>query len=194
MGNAIKAPFTKDIDGGQRFHRFRYHIARGFISPGDKVLDLCCGTGYGTALMAESRASFVTGFDIEESNITSAIEEYYRNGVQFVCTDLETHSLPEADVAVCFEGLEHLKDPNAFIQKLKKKVRKYICFSVPTGQTMEWDEERGFSHEVGDHTHLSVFKNGQEILDMFLDENWKLFYQLQEGVTYIAVVYNEQML
>ncbi|MGE8411563.1 MAG: methyltransferase domain-containing protein [Pseudomonas sp.] len=51
--------------GGQsEAYGFRYYWASGYIKPGDRVLDVFCGSGYGSHLLASlTRAAKVTGVD-----------------------------------------------------------------------------------------------------------------------------------
>jgi len=50
--------------------RQRYEFAAG-LSAGRRVLDLCCGTGYGSAILA-ARAHAVTGIDNDSAAIEAA--------------------------------------------------------------------------------------------------------------------------
>jgi len=193
MGYAIPAPLAKDMDALQKFHRARYHFGRGFITPKDRVLDLGCGTGYGTEILSQV-AKFVTGVDFDQNNINGCIKEFKRKNNRFICADLEKRKIPQCDVAISFENLEHLYKPKEFIARLKEKVKKFIVFSVPLCQTLVWDEERQEYHEKGDHTHKTVFANKEEVLSYFLDDTWKLLWTIQDGVTFMAVLYNENSL
>lgn len=181
------AELERDMDGRIRFHRFRYHLARGFVSPSDKVLDLGCGTGYGTGILS-GIAKKVIGVDFEQANINCAIEKHKKPNNEFVLADLEKWTVPPCDVAVQFENLEHLYKPKKFISSLKKQVRKFIIASVPLGQQIVMVD--GDPQEVGDKTHHSAFATPEEFNALFVDKNWKEFYSFREGVTFIAIFYN----
>lgn len=191
MGYAIKAELEKEMDGNARFHRWRYHMAAGFIDKEDNVLDLGSGTGYGTDILS-GHAKYVTGIDMYEADVKSSISNHAKPNNCFIHADLETYDLPECNVAVMFEVLEHLKEPGKFAEKLKSKAGKYIIMSVPLFQELVWDEDRKFFHEKGDHTHLSVFPNRESFVDLFVDEKWKIFFEIQMGVTCIAIFYNKE--
>jgi SAM-dependent methyltransferase len=79
------------------------------ICRGRRVADLGCGDGYGTAMLAWVSPS-VVGVDISAEAVEAARLKY--PGVGYVVGDLrEPDSVPGAEVAVCFEVLEHV--PNA---------------------------------------------------------------------------------
>lgn len=186
MGNAIKAEVEDLQDGRVRFHRFRYHLGRGFITSKDTVLDLGCGTGYGTGILSEV-AKFVTGIDMDKDNILSAVNDHKRENNEFLCMDLESCNLPKCDVACEFENLEHLYNPDKFIKRLKKKVKKYIIVSVPIGQELI----EGKKEVVGDATHHSIFSLPEDLHKLFVDKNWEYYYSIQSGICYMSVFYNK---
>jgi len=174
------------MDGRTKLHRFRYHLGRGFITPEDRVLELGCGTGYGTEILSEV-ARFVTGYDMEKANIHTCNLKHKRKNNKFILTNLETAKLKDADVATSFEVIEHLYEPDVFVQKIKSKIKKFIVVSVPIGETMLMDKQ-----EVkGDSTHHSVFPTSVHLDEMFIDEQWNRLYGFRTGVTYVAVYYNK---
>lgn len=168
----------------------RYHFARGFLDPLDKVLDLGCGTGYGSDMLSEVTLD-VFGFDMEKDNIEYARKHHPGCCVTYAVANLEQMEIPKADVAVSFEVIEHLYKPQDFINKLKENIKRFIIVSVPTGQELVWMKDAHEFQEKGDSTHKSVFVSGQEFKNLFLDDNWKEFYSWQDGVTFIAVFYNK---
>jgi protein-L-isoaspartate O-methyltransferase len=186
MGYALMCDFSPDMDGRTRFHRFRYHLAAGFVTPTDIVADYGCGTGYGSDILSR-RFLQVLSYDKEEANINCAKDKYQRSNIIYRQADLEIMKIPYVDVAVAFESLEHLYKPKEFIDKLKAKTRKYIIASVPLNQSLV--VVNGDVQEVGDSTHHYAFTR-QSFMDMFIDENWKEFWSFQDGVTLISVLYN----
>lgn len=88
-------------------HTSRYAYALGLVG-GAHVLDLGCGTGYGSEMLSWSAAS-VRGFDLWQP---TAEERPQWPGVAELSYghDLCKHPLPPADLAVMFEVIEHLPD------------------------------------------------------------------------------------
>ena len=93
----------------------RYAFAAHWV-PGQRVVDICCSLGYGTNLLAAAGARQIYGVDISSPVIEEARKKYGSQSIQFLCADASV-SLPvsEVDVAVCFEGLEHILKPEAFL-------------------------------------------------------------------------------
>ncbi len=94
-------------------HRHRYELAARLCA-GKRVLDLCCGAGYGTVILA-GHAREVVGVDndaaaVETARLTTIGRE--APNVSFELADalavLGNDDGWGYDVVVCFEGIEHL--------------------------------------------------------------------------------------
>ena len=105
--------------GDERFsldiarHRAAYEIAR--IRAGDgRVIDVGCGSGYGTAMLAESGGR-VFGIDRVLPD-----RDQRGCGVRFVVGDLRALPLQPGhfDLVVSFQVIEHLHDPTFYIDAL----------------------------------------------------------------------------
>ena len=109
-------------------HEARYHLAAGYIKPGDVVVDAGCGTGYGAEIIGP--CAYV-GVDRDLSLI-----EVDRSGRDFLAADLNSWQ-PDfpVDVAIVFETLEHLADPRALVA-WTYNVRRLLFLSVPIRPTL----------------------------------------------------------
>lgn len=111
-------------------HALAYALALKYVQ-NKKVLDICCGTGYGTKLLAEA-AAHVIGIDYSETAIDYALRSKPDN-CEFLLKDADK-DLPlksfEPDIVTCMQGLEHLDDPKGLIEKYKDKV---WVFALPNG-------------------------------------------------------------
>ena len=173
------------MDGSTRFHRFRYHIGRGFVKAGDRVLDIGSGKGYGAEMMSDV-ASTVTGIELEQDEVDLANKVRGKFNLKFIQGNIETMELPECDVCTAFEIIEHLYNPKEVVDKLKAVTKTFIVYSVPIGGRFV-DSTRDVE---GDPTHHSIFLRGDDIMDLFVDSTWKEFVRYQSGEAFIGVVYN----
>jgi SAM-dependent methyltransferase len=101
-------------------HLARYEFASAFAS-GRWVLDIACGTGYGTRMLREAGAVSVSGVDISADAIAYALEHYGGPGVHFIQADLCHYGVEHAaDLICCFETIEHIQNPTAALQSLRR--------------------------------------------------------------------------
>jgi len=132
-------------------HLSRYFFARGFASS-RRVLDLGCGTGYGTAILAEA-AKNVIAVDISREAITYAMENYRRQGLDFLvadCIQLPIRSATQ-DLVVCFEVVEHLSEQHRLLDEISRVLKPDGLLLMSTPNRRYYTEER---QEINPyHTH-----------------------------------------
>lgn len=105
-----------DAPGGEmEQHVARYAWAFRFCE-GKRVLDVGCGAGYGSFLLSWV-ADRVDGVDRDPVAIEVA-QRSYPNGPVYSVVDGTDGSLPTADIATCFEVLEHVDEPDALCRQL----------------------------------------------------------------------------
>ena len=101
-----------------KLHLERYKFACEHLAPG-MVLDIACGTGYGTWLMAMYSRDFCVGVDISPEAINYASERYAHENIVFICEDILKYSNDELFMnIVSLETIEHVKDPEEVIMHL----------------------------------------------------------------------------
>lgn len=103
-------------------HRFTYEQLRTLVS-GQMVLDVGCGTGYGSQILA-SAAAHVLAIDRDEEAITYCREHYAADNLEFAVADAATLDLPDRyDAVVCLQVIEHLNDVEALLAGLQRVTR-----------------------------------------------------------------------
>jgi 2-polyprenyl-3-methyl-5-hydroxy-6-metoxy-1,4-benzoquinol methylase len=86
---------------------------------GLKVVDMACGEGYGTEVLAR-RAREVTGVDANPEALEHARLKYTRPGVRFVRNMIELHAEP-CDAVVFLQTIEHVPDPEGALRRFKER-------------------------------------------------------------------------
>ena len=104
--------------GGYRDHLARYLFAGHYVA-GRSVVDLCCGNGYGSHLLQAAGAVRVRGVDIAQDAVDAAREHYPGPEFEVGAVD-EPMDLSGFDVAVCFEGIEHVQDPDRLMANMRQ--------------------------------------------------------------------------
>ncbi len=101
-------------------HMHRYAYISEYVQ-GKWVLDLACGEGYGSALLARTARS-VVGIDINIEAIRHARIKYKRDNLEFVVGTIV--SMPvynrSFDVIVCFEAIEHILEQEELLSEAKR--------------------------------------------------------------------------
>lgn len=112
-------------------HIHRYEFAASLF-PGLRVLDLACGSGYGSRILADSATS-VHGIDNDLPTIRDATDTIGSTAITFEAVDvvsfLDGDLSDRLDAIVCFEGLEHLDDLEGAVRKLRKQADRVCSWS-----------------------------------------------------------------
>jgi SAM-dependent methyltransferase len=85
-----------------------------------KVVDLACGEGYGTAVLGRV-ASEAVGVDANPEAFEHARLRYTDPRTRFVRTLVETFDEP-CDVLVFLQTIEHVQDPDAILENFKRLI------------------------------------------------------------------------
>src|SRR5262245_24915343 len=100
------------------------------LAPGQRVLDVACGTGLIALPVAEAIGprGFVVGVDISEQMVDAARERAIERelaNVSFARMDAENLALPDAgfDVVLCALGLMFMPDPEQAIGEMRRVLR-----------------------------------------------------------------------
>jgi ubiquinone/menaquinone biosynthesis C-methylase UbiE len=140
-----------------RRHIERYAIVRQYAY--GTTVDCACGVGYGTHLVAKNAdVTKMIGVDADAGAIAHAQREFGGPKIEFVHGDLASLTIPDVDVLISLETIEHLQDPrvlNAFAQRCGVQE---IIVSFPAKKTTHYNP-----HHFWD---LTV----QDVVETFADE------------------------
>lgn len=126
----------------------------------ENVLDIVCGTGYGSFLLSKQIKN-VVGID---KNIEEVAPQYKKDNIKFIKEDIDKVDLTSTYQAIiCFETLEHVNNPNRLLKQISKSLtsKGFFLLSVPNAKYEKLDEN-GNNLDI---YHKTIFK-----LDNLLDQ------------------------
>jgi len=178
------------------YHLVRYKFVKGFLKPTDDVLDIACGTGYGTRMLSDF-CNTATGVDINGDTIDYAIQNYGGDNRKYLQGSILDYE-GQYDIIASFETLEHIGEEEGIIaiENLKKclKPNGILIISTPKKLPLEERSEgrakyHEYEYSYEDFTSLLnksferpiIFSQTDEIISI---GNYKAVW------TYIGVCYN----
>ena len=149
--------FVPGIEGEIVYeHVHRYAFARRYVA-GRRVLDVACGEGYGSAILAGGAAS-VVGVDIDAAAVAHANAAYaghrnlaFREG-SATALPIEAASV---DVVVSFETIEHLAsdDQPRMLAEFARVLVDDGILVLSAPNRPEYSESRGYVNPFHRHEH-----------------------------------------
>lgn len=114
-------------------HSARYEFTRKFVA-GKKVLDVACGTGYGSKILHNCGASEVYGGDISKEAIIYAQKKFSNSFINFHVVDVSRLPFPENsfDCVISFETIEHITKYKEVIKDFHRILKKNGLLIIST--------------------------------------------------------------
>lgn len=125
-------------------HLARYAVSQAFVK-GKRVLDVGCGTGYGSAYLVTCGAASVVGIDLSMESVEYARANFQFANLSFGVSDAT--KLPfegeQFDVCVSFEVIEHIADDVAFLEQIRRVLNSsgLLFISTPNKQKSSPDTD-----------------------------------------------------
>ena len=115
-------------------HSARYNFATKFVK-NKKILDIACGTGYGSKILGDSGAKEVFGGDISHESINYATKNYSKKSIFFDIMDAKNLKFPDGyfDCIISFETIEHIPSYLEVLKEFKRVLKKdgMLIISTP---------------------------------------------------------------
>lgn len=165
-------------------HTERYRFAGKQVKQ-KTVVELGCGTGYGSTILAQAGAKKVIALDISAEAIAYAKKHFADKRIDYVISRAEKTGLEDnfADIVVSFETIEHLKEPAQFVAEALRILKPggSLILSTPNRET-----------SFGDNPyHLQEFTVGE--LDSLLSAFTTKKFFGQRRVTYKLVMFYKKI-
>lgn len=130
------------LAGIRKDHVARYEWAAKLLLAKSRVIDYACGVGYGTRILADAGHK-ARGYDQDAEALAYADQHYAAPGAQFIVGNGNAPGpLPESDVAICFETVEHLEDPRPLLKALRRAAPVLLA-SVPNEDVFPYSPAPG---------------------------------------------------
>lgn len=148
-----------------------------------RALDLGCGTGYGTAQLADTAAAAV-GIDVAPEAIAYALSNY--SAARFLQCSAAAVPFPAAsfDVVTAFEVIEHLPDWRALLVEARRVLRANGILIVSTPNRRYYAETRAAAGPNPFHTHEFEYGEFRGALTEFFPHVQILFQDRVEAFAF----------
>jgi ubiquinone/menaquinone biosynthesis C-methylase UbiE len=148
-------------------HKNRYQFACDQLraEKPQRILDLACGIGYGTLMLANATGANAIGVDIDEGAIQYANQYYCSDNTQFIQQDARKLTLDDAiaDAIVSFETIEHVDFDVQLLCKFHTLLKPggWLICSTPNEDVMPFSKKQ-FSFHVRHYRVSEITKMIEE--------------------------------
>ena len=176
---------TSVINENTLEHLHRYALSCE-LAAGKHVLDIACGEGYGTNLMAEKALSIV-GIDIYKRAIADAKLKYLKSNILFKVGDIT--NIPEKDLSfdliVCFETIEHIDNYEKALMELKRVLKHNGILLISTPNKKTYSDNPNYINPY----HKNEFYKDQ--FETLILKYFKNIYFLEQSTSFNSIIYNK---
>jgi len=164
-------------------HLHRYAFANE-VAAGKDVLDIACGEGYGSSLLA-SRARSVIGVDPSAESVLHAKAKYPRSNLHFCMGDCRRIPLRDqsVDLVVSFETLEHISEHEEFLRDIRRVLRPGGVLMISSPDKQNYSDKPGYANPF--HPKELYRKQFEALLQTFFAHT-HLFLQRVALGSYLA--------
>jgi SAM-dependent methyltransferase len=131
-------------------HLERYALVRQFVY--GKVLDIACGVGYGSYLLAKNPdVKKIVGVDVDRETVAWETNNFRSGKIDFLCDTVENFS-GEFDFLVSLETIEHLETPGSLYDLVLRCGINEVVISFPHKKSTHYNQ-----FHLWDITPVDVF-------------------------------------
>lgn len=165
-------------------HLHRYALALEYVK-GKRVLDIACGEGYGTNLLAD-HAFFVTGVDIDDNTILEARRKYTKKNIEFFKGDAAIIPLDDesVDVVVSFETIEHHDKHNEMLSEIKRVLKPEGVLIMSSPDKRYYSDETGHNNPF--HIKELYYKEFKGLIETYFSQSQFIFQTMFCGSIFFS--------
>ena len=155
---------------------YQEHIARYLfasqICAGKRVLDVGCGVGYGSHLLARSGAERVVAFDVSPETIDHARSFYAHPNLSFEVQSADSFHFDETfDVVTCFELIEHVDRQAEVLSRIGEALTPDGCLVISTPRPLGEKRSRFHTKELSPFEFLHLIESRFPYNAVFFENN-----------------------
>lgn len=136
--------FVNNENTNEHLHRYAQALD---IAAGKTVLDIACGEGYGSNLLANVAAK-VVGVDIDDSTVTAAKIKYRKSNVDFFTGSAAEIPFGDAyfDLVISFETIEHHDQHDKMMQEVKRVLKPGGLMMISSPDKLYYSDKTGYKN------------------------------------------------
>lgn len=137
--------FVPEIHGNIELEHLHRYLQASEIASGKVVLDIACGEGYGSAVLAKT-AGKVIGIDLSTDAVRHAQKRYQKENLEFIAGNCAAIPLSAAsvDLVVSFETIEHHEQHELMMQEVKRVLRPTGVLLISSPDKHHYSVETGY--------------------------------------------------
>jgi SAM-dependent methyltransferase len=134
------------MSGSATEHLHRYALAS-LLTEDKTVLDIACGEGYGSHLMAK-KAKYVAGVDLDIITVQTAAKKYLAPNLEFKQGNAAEIPFGDHffDIVVSFETIEHHDRHDEMMREIKRVLKPSGVCIISTPDKMEYSDKKNFKN------------------------------------------------
>lgn len=151
-------------------HPARLTWMRSFITEGDRVLEIGCGTGWGVTLPLRLAGVDIIGTDLDRESVAHGREVFARYGLDgdAILLDIDAQAIEgNFDVVILSEVFEHLTDPilESMLNTVREKLKPNGLLLVTTPNGYGWFElEQAIWTKLGVGRAMKKMRMGSRLM------------------------------
>ncbi|MCU0884065.1 MAG: methyltransferase domain-containing protein [Beijerinckiaceae bacterium] len=169
-------PGAPDCEPNFAQKMYQEHVARyafaAQLAAGADVLDVGCGVGYGSQLLAKAGATSVLGLDIADDAIEHARKYYFHPAASFAVHDAALISFAGShDLVTCFELIEHVEAQEQVLDRIKAALRPAGVLAISTPRPLDDIRTHFHVHEMSFEELHGMLKQRFRHVEAFFEVN-----------------------